>query len=64
MKFWKRRKPIDLVESQLQAVAQWDGPSEVIHDLAMAKIMEEMNRNIQPKRIPLRDKIKMTSIRG
>lgn len=65
MKFWKRRRPVDLVESQLQAVSEREGPSDEIHDLAMDKIIASMNEYIKPVgKTSLRDKITMTRIRG
>jgi hypothetical protein len=64
MKFWKRRKPADLVASQIEATGQWEKPSETdftdtLIEAASANISDDAR-----VRAPLRDKITMTTIRG
>jgi hypothetical protein len=62
MKLWKRRKQVDLVASQIEAAVQVETPSEVNF---MDTLTEAMNANISNDarvRVPLRDKITMTTL--
>jgi hypothetical protein len=64
MTFWRRRKPVDLVGSQIETSGQWEKPSEVDF---VDTLIEAMNANITEgarSRVPLRDKITMTIIKG
>lgn len=65
MKFWRRRKPLNLPADLTQSAQRWDGPEEVIHDLTMDKIIAAVNENVRPAgKIPLKDKITMTTLRS
>lgn len=68
MTFWKRRKPADLVVELTEAMVPWPAPSEVIYEFPNQEQHvhdpETCTLRKCSQRVALRDKIKMTSIRG